>query len=992
MSYRLEITAKVPDARAQVRQSWLNGLGFPTVSSVEIIDVYTIDKKLSAKQLAQVTAALTNPITQSAQIFSEKKKEQKKPQCNWAMEIGFLPGVTDNIATTTKEMIADLLGVRFAQNEGVYSSQLLLITGELSQKDVDRIASSLANPLIQSVRVKNRQQFLADGGMGVVVPRVKLMHQSTVFEVNLNVSDEELVAIGKSGIADADGKRRGPLALDLTYMKAIQTYFKKAGRNPTDIELETLAQAWSEHCKHTIFADPIDEVKQGLFKTYIKAATQKIRARKGKKDFCASVFTDNSGAIEFDENFFISHKVETHNSPSALDPFGGSVTGIVGVNRDAIGFGLGAKPVINMYGFCFTDPQKKVQLFRDEKRTQPMLSPRRIMDGVVAGVNAGGNCSGIPTPQGFVHFDDSYRGKPLVFVGTVGLIPKKIGRRSMIEKKARPDDLVVMIGGRVGLDGIHGATFSSESLDSGSPATAVQIGDPITQKKLSDALVKEVRDLELFSSITDDGAGGLSCSVVEMAREAGGCEVDLEKVPLKYPGLEPWQIWISESQERMTLAVPKKNWKKLQTLLEARGVEASVIGKFTNSGKCVVKWQKKKIVDLEMEFIGDGLPVRHLQTAPMKTHAGGIKSAKKIQEPTDFSAIFLKMLSRPNLCSTAFISQQYDHEVQGGSVLKPVQGRGRVSAYASVTRPVLTSAKGVVLSQAMYPRYSNIDPYQMTAAAIDTAIRNVVSVGANPEKIALLDNFCWCSSNDPERLWQLKRAAQACYEFALQYQAPFISGKDSMFNDFSGFDEKGARVKISILPTLLISAVSVMDDAMKCVSLDAKFAGDLIYVLGETHSELDGSEYADFAGMTEGNLPTVDAEKNKKLYTAVFRSIQKELLSASISVSIGGLSAAFAKLSLGGLKGIDVSLKNLPGSAKNNTAALFSESQGRFVVTVRPSDQKAFEKILAHLPYKMVGVVTDDQSFSVKGVDGRALITTTVEKNMHAYRKTFAGF
>ena len=402
-----------------------------------------------------------------------------------------------------------------------------------------------------------------------------------------------------------------------------------------------------------------------------------------------SVFTDNSGGIVFDENYIVSHKVETHNSPSALDPFGGSITGIVGVNRDTIGFGMGAKPITNVYGFCLADPKDTRVLYRDKALTQKMLLPRRIMDGVIQGVNVGGNCSGIPTVNGFVYFNDRFRGKPLVFVGTVGLIPKKVCRKDSTKKRAESGDYIVMIGGRVGQDGIHGATFSSESMDSGSPATAVQIGDPITQKKLSDAIVKEARDAGLYHSITDNGAGGLSCSVAEMAKECNGCHVDLEKVPLKYPGLEPWKIWISESQERMTLAVPKNKWKKFSQLMQDRGVEATIIGTFNKSGKCVVTYKDKTLLDIDLAFLHDGLPEKKLVSSEVAL----LQNKPPAQKTRNLTPIVGEILKRLNITSYEFISNQYDHEVQANSVIKPLQGRGRVNGDAAVIRPIKTQSK-----------------------------------------------------------------------------------------------------------------------------------------------------------------------------------------------------------------------------------------------------------------------------------------------------------
>src|SRR3989344_3048157 len=565
------------------------------------VNSYLIDSKLSQKELQTLTEALTNPILENFSI-NKFPEDGFRGKFNYLIEISFLPGVTDNVAHTVKEIAKDLLKFKKSSDFEVYTSKIFLVSGTI--EEVKETAISMHNPLIEKatiVEIKSQKINLPNK-----VPKVVLEKRKTVINISLNVSDEELIKIGKEGIRDENGKenkRRGPLALDLASMQAIKEHFLKLKRNPTDIELETLAQTWSEHCKHTIFANPIDEIKDGLYKTYIKGATKLIREKKGRKDFCASVFTDNSGGIIFDENYIITDKVETHNTPSALDPFGGAVTGIVGVNRDALGFGLGAKPIINRYGFCFANPDDDSPIYKGKNFTQKMLPPKRIMQGVIAGAHSGGNCSGIPSPQGFVYFDKRYKGKPLVFVGTIGLIPKKIKGKKAYAKKAKPGDYIVMIGGRVGIDGIHGATFSSEALDTGSPATAVQIGDPITQKKFSDAIVKEARDKGPYTSITDNGAGGLSCSVAEMAKESGGCMVDLDTVPLKYSGLEPWQIWISESQERMTLAVPKGKWDAFEKLMNRRGVEATIIGTFTNSKKCIVKYKNITVMNLDIEFL-----------------------------------------------------------------------------------------------------------------------------------------------------------------------------------------------------------------------------------------------------------------------------------------------------------------------------------------------------------------------------------------------------
>ena len=985
MGVRIEIATVVFDSRAAVRKKKISSFPFASkIHDVFLLDVYTTDKKLSQKQLETLASALSNPVTQT---FAMPFQANKLAQFDWAIEIGFLPGVTDNIAHTVKEIASDLLKVSFENDTDFYTSQVTFIKGKLTKEEVEEIADSLYNPLIQRVHIKSYKQFQKDEGMDIVIPQVKLQGSEKVLEIDLHVSDEELAKIGKLGILNDDGTRRGPLALDSTFMKTIRDHFDSLGRNPTDIELESIAQTWSEHCKHTIFADPIDEVEKGLFKTFIRQATEDIRKNKGKDDFCISVFTDNSGGIVLDDEWMITHKAETHNSPSALDPFGGAITGIVGVNRDALGFGLGAKPVANYYGFCLPDPRKDVTLFRDKDLKQKMLSSRRIMDGVVDGVNAGGNQSGIPTPQGFVYFDESYRGKPLIFVGTVGLIPRKINGKLSHVKKAQPGDFIVMAGGKVGKDGIHGATFSSEAIDTGSPATAVQIGDPITQKKMSDALVKEARDMLLYSSITDNGAGGLSCSVAEMAKESGGCEVELEKVPLKYNGLTPWEIWISESQERMTLAVPAENWERFHSLMERRGVEATVIGKFTNSGKCIVKYNKKTIMDMQMDFLHDGLPKR-----PMKTTYTPTKhSEPNIQQPKDFTQQFVSFLGRLNNASYAHISQQYDYVVQANSVLPPLQGKGRVNADASAFRPVLTSDRAVVLSQGLYPTYSQIDTFHMAAAAIDTSIRNAVAAGVNPDHLAILDNFCWTQSNDPESLGKLKRAAEACYKYAVAYGTPYISGKDSMFNDFRGFDSQGKPTEISVLPTLLISSIGVAYDSNKVVSLDAKNPGDIVYILGETFDELGGSEYFASLDAVGNAVPKVDAKKNSKLYHDLYNAIQKNLVASSQSVNRGGLGVALAKTSMGGMLGMTIDLNKLHGDTSRDDFALYSESQGRILVTVSPKNAEEFEEKLKGNTIAKIGEIADDGQLTITGKHG-VIVKALVTDMLASYKNTFAGY
>ncbi len=923
MPYRIEILAHKDDGRALRITNTLKSLGKD--AQVRVVDVYTAENPIAAQDI--FTSSLANPVTQAI--------NQTPTDFDWALEIGYLPGVTDNIGHTATELLK-LAGAN--DNTEVYSSKLYLIKGKLSKADVEKLASEISNKLIQRASIKSLSDYKKDGGMDNIIPKVHLHNTGSVADsVNLNVADAELEKIGKFGIENQDGSRRGPLGLSLLYLQAIQAYFKKLGRTPTDIEVETLAQTWSEHCKHTIFASPIDDVKDGLYRHFIKRATKEIREARGKDDICVSVFSDNAGGIIFDENYLITDKVETHNSPSALDPFGGAITGIVGVNRDCMGFGKGAKPVINRYGFCLADPRFKPNYYRDPKCTDALLPPVTIMNGVVAGVEAGGNCSGIPTPQGFVYFDDRFAGKPLVFVGTIGLIPREINGTPGHLKKAKPGDKIVMAGGRVGRDGIHGATFSSVALDEGSPATAVQIGDPITQKKMSDAIVKELRDLGWYSAITDNGAGGLSSSVGEMAEQSGGFHVELERVPLKYPGMSPWEIWISESQERMTLAVPPENTEKFIAFLAKRGVEATVVGTYTDTGKAHITWHGETIMDMAMEFLHDGVPETPLKT----TFTRGGDKEPSLPEPKDYSATLLQMMARPNICSKEFISTQYDHNVQGTAVLGPLQGKGRVFADATITKPVFNSPKGVVLSQGLFPRYSDIDTRAMAAAGLDMAVRNAVAAGVDFKQLALLDNFCWCSSDEPERLGQLKRAVEVIYEMAVKYETPFISGKDSMFNDFKGYDANGKPIKISAPPTLLVSSIGVIPNVLNSISLAPKAEGDLVYILGETKDELGASEYYDMNGVLGNNVPETDTHQNLRLYKLYARASRDRLISSALAVGYGGLGVTLAKKAIAGGFGLDIDLSKLNLRADK---ALFSESTGRIVVTIAPQNKKAFEK------------------------------------------------
>ncbi|EAL60193.1 phosphoribosylformylglycinamidine synthase II domain protein [Wolbachia endosymbiont of Drosophila simulans] len=950
-----------------------------------------ISKELPSKLHEEICGLFYNKVIQDCRYYSYNENLEEvqynfiEPQAKWGLEISFLPGMTDNVGNTAKQIVREYLINKdyIDENVCIKARSSKLILSQATEDDIKQEFNPITEYCTLICKENNNYSWkyygkykanssalsylssqCPDTGIQKKDVDSSVSYSNDTINgkaksVNLNVIDQELEKISRDGI---DGN--GTLGLSLAAMRAIKDYFKKLGRNPYDIELESLAQTWSEHCKHNIFSSPIDEIKDGLYEHYIKRATREINS-----DICVSVFSDNAGGIIFDDDYLIVDKVETHNSPSALDPFGGAMTGVLGVNRDIVGFGKGAEPIMNTYYFCFAK-EAKGKFYRDKERTDEILPPKYIMKEVIHGVNVAGNCSGIPTQLGSVYFDDRFCGKPLVFVGSVGIIPRNINNAPSHIKGPKNGDKIVIIGGRVGRDGIHGATFSSEALSGNSPSTIVQIGDPITQKKLSNAVIK-ARDLGLYNAITDNGAGGLSSSIGEMGKD--GFEVDLSKVLLKNDGMAPWEIWISESQERMTLAVPEENLPMFKQIMKKHDVEVCVIGEFNESGKAVVKCPKGTVImDIGTEFLHDGNPKMHLQTKPWSKGLPAPRAGMTTSSPS-LEIELKEMLSRPNICSKEFIVVQYDHEVQGSSVLKPLQGKGRMCSEAIVSRPVLSSNKGVVKSQGFGSSYGEIDTYHMAACAIDTAIRNYVAAGGNINHLALLDNFCWCDAYNPERLWQLKKAAEACYDFATAFKTPFISGKDSMFNDFKGYDENGEKVIISAPPSLLISAIGIIENIENAVSLDVKMPGDLIYVLGETLDELGRSEYQLYSGIGNNNVPKVDAKSARKLYERYNQAIKDGIIASAIAPNLGGLVIALAKSLIAGDLGAEIDLSLVPiGKIQNtdiiNKIIMFSESQSRILVTIAPQNQKRFEELFEGAVYSCIGKVTEKKVLNIKDV------------------------
>lgn len=973
-AFRLELTNTVQENRTQSFTSKINRNGLPGVTVTGVSDVYTINKDFSATAQTKIGELLTNPVFEAFSLGNTKLPTTADLQTNYVLEIGYLPGVTDNLASTVIETIEDGLKTEFSMDEGVYSSVMIFLSGVKSEDEVKTIGDMFANNLIQRIAYKTVDDYQKDNGMDTVVPQVKINHAAESVEIGIHtMTDAELEELGKKGIKNADGTFRGPLALSLTYLKTIREYFAKEGRNPRDIELEAIAQTWSEHCRHTIFANPIDEIDGGIFKHFIRRATVDIRAKKGQNDFCVSVFSDNAGGIVFDDNWVVCDKMETHNSPSALDPLGGAMTGIVGVNRDILGYGKGARPVINRYGFCTGDPDQTIELYRGKNKNNPALQPKKILEGVVEGVEQGGNQSGIPTPQGFVYCDERYSGKPLVFAGTVGLIPREVNGQNSSLKGAQPGDAIVMAGGRIGVDGIHGATFSSEALDSSSPATAVQIGDPITQKKMIDAIVYELRDQGFINSVHDCGAGGISGTVGELGMEAGGFAVQLERAPLKYPNMSPWEIWISESQERMCFSVPAERAQEFCDKLAKRGVEATILGEFTQTGRGQIFFNGELLYDLDLEFLEKGWPKERQITK--KPESISLIKNLKLKIKNSLPEVFSTLLKRKNICSYEYISAQYDHIVQGGAVVGPLQGTGKVNGTAAVTRPVLDSNKAIVTSQALNPKSTETNAYDMAVNTIDDAIAAAVAVGANVDHMAIMDNFCWCSSDEGERLYQLKEAAKGCYDAAVAYGTPYISGKDSMFNDFRGYDKDNNPVKISIPPTLLVSALSVIDDATKVQTMDFKFAGDQIYVIGDLTDKIGGSEFA-FAyekampealeggansdtsstSVTEFELPTVNTTQAYERYKTIYQAHQADLFTSIQHLGRGGLGIALAKSCIAGQMGAEI-------STEFSITELFAEAKSAFLVSVAPDQVASFESLFGDA--KNIGSVNESGQFSV---------------------------
>jgi len=994
MPHRLEIALKenLVDAEGEgIRQKAKSYFGIK-MNRVRTVHVVILDADLSHDQLQHIQAEIfTNPVTQLSSY------DPLPIDFDWTIWVGYRPGVRDNAGSTAVEAIEDLLGIRFKAEEAVYTSKRYCIQGGgLHADDLERIAGELlANNIIQQWRIFSGYQWNPQEGIGFVVPKVNLDHVPTVTTIAID-SDRTLETISD--------KRN--LALNPQDIPTIRSYFLdsdvRADRaqvglsDPTDVELEYISQARSDHCNHNTFRGLFryrdletgeTQIVDNLFKTCIETPTLELKAQ---KPWVISVLWDNAGAGRFNRDHYYVITGETHNSPSNMEAYGGAITGIVGVYRDPLGTGQGSKLVMGGYGYCVGPRDYSGDL-------KPHLHPRRLLDGVIEGVRDGGNKSGIPTTFGQVMFHQGYIGKCLVFVTAVGMMPSEINGKPAEQKRTSPGELVIMCGGRVGKDGIHGVTAASETFSEYTPAGHVQIGDPYTQKKMHDFLL-EARDQGLIKFITDNGGGGLSSSVGESARFSNGCEIQLEKVPLKYEGLDQWEVWVSESQERMTVAIHPDDIERFTELSKLHAVESTVIGCYTDSGKLHITYNDQTCAFVDLDLLESGFPQWEFDAEWASAEQRGL-CEPVLSQPQSYTKLLKDLISRPNLCSTEWIPRQYDHEVQGTSVIKPLVGIERdVHSDAAVIRPVLDSSKGLAFSQALLPAYSAIDAYHMTCCTIDEAVRRLLAVGADFDHIGGVDNFCWPNIQyDPQKnpdgkfkAAQLVRACWALRDLCLVYEIPLLSGKDSMYVDGNLPGRYGETHKVSAPETLQFSAISVVNDVTQCVSMDSKIPGDLMYVLGTTRNELGGSEYYEHLGYSGCQVPKVRPDECTGLYRTLNRAIERELVASAHGIYRGGLAVHLAMVAMGGNLGMNINLSSVPAQGVDrDDTLLFSESAGRFIVTVDPIHREKFEHLFQGCACSCIGTVTEAQDVIIQGRDHTPIISAAVQDLKASWKKPF---
>jgi phosphoribosylformylglycinamidine synthase len=949
-AWRIDVLARPeqPDPIGSSALRALRGAGLEGVQDVRARRGYLLAAELPEAQVRTFArAVLCDPVIDVFVVHAPGAAAQVLLPGMQMVAVVPRPGVTDPVAHSVQKALADMnLPVVAA---GTYRA--FDVRGNTDgQRLLQAAKKALANDVVQDVLLNALPAGLpgAAGEADVAVHPIPLAH------------------------LDAPGLERlskeGGLALDAVEMAAIQQHFQQLGRAPTRMELETLAQTWSEHCKHKTLTGNVrwqGRLIENLLKSTIANVTHTLN-----RDFCVSVFVDNAGIVKFDDEHSVCIKVETHNRPSAIEPFGGAGTGVGGVIRDVLGTGLGARPIASTDVFCFAPPNLAA------KDLPPgCMHPLSLLKGVVAGVRDYGNPMGIPTVNGSVHFDENFVGNPLVYVGNIGILPT-----ARAKKQARTGDVIVALGGRTGRDGIHGATFSSlelhtesEKLSSG----AVQIGDPITERKVMDAVLR-CADEDLFTSITDCGAGGFSSAVGEMA-EGLGANVELGDAPLKYQGLAPWEIWISEAQERMVLAVPEAKLARVLEVCREEACGATVLGRFTGDNRLVVQYRGRTHADLDLHFLHKGLPVRVRDA---------VWQAPKLTEPKlapegDLAAALLAVMSDHGVCSKEWIVRQYDHEVQAASAGKPLCGvREDGPSDAAVLAPKLGSRRGVVLGNGLNPRYSRIDPAAMAECALDEAMRNVVAAGGDPDYTVILDNYCWGNTRDSQVLGELVRATEALCDLAMHYRTPFVSGKDSLHNEFRTGDRT-----IRIPGCILVTAMSVVADVARTLTSDCKRAGSQLVLVGVTKDELGGSVFYKTRGHLGSQVPRVDKQLGRDVLHGVHRAIGARCVLAAHDLSEGGLGAAVVEMCIGGKLGARIDLAKLPGDASlRPEQALFSESQSRLLLEV-PTDRLADLRANLHqVPFAVIGEVTAEAQLVIEH-GGKSLARVAIAELEAAWKR-----
>jgi phosphoribosylformylglycinamidine synthase subunit PurSL len=953
MTHRIEVYthAQFLDVHGQDIMADIHQLGLTTVAAVQSIRLFLLEGEIDSDSLNRIARELLVDPVSEQYCLGQLPAPAGIAQAS-LIEVHLKPGVTDPVAASTLMAIEDM-GLNV---ESVRTGRKYIILGHLNDQQKQMIAQKvLANDCIEEVLF----------GTDAEPP------QPHVEPYQLNIVTIPIRDLDESALLELSNKM--DLFLNAAEMRTIQDYFHRLNRDPRDVELEMLAQTWSEHCVHKTFrgiieftetnngSEPRTIVIDNLLKSTIARATHEL-----DKDWCISVFEDNAGVVDFDEEYAVCFKVETHNHPSAIEPYGGAATGIGGCIRDPMGTGLGAKPIANTDIFCFAPPD-----MQNDELPAGVLHPRRVMKGVVAGVRDYGNRMGIPTVNGAVLFDDRYLGNPLVYCGNIGLMP-----RDMCFGNAQSGNLIIVVGGRTGRDGIHGATFSSGEMTHEHETLfshAVQIGNPITEKKTLDTLL-QARDEGLYVAITDCGAGGLSSAVGEMGEHLGAV-VDLEKVPLKYQGLNYTEIWISEAQERMVISVPEENRDRILEIFAGENVEATVIGQFSDDKKLVLRYNNQVVGELDMDFLHNGLPKYTRQATWNKPDL----NEADLSEKDDYTEDLKNILSDFNVASKEWVIRQYDHEVQGSSAIKPLVGvTNDGPGDASVIRPILEKDKGIAIGCGICPRFSDIDPYYMALAAIDEAVRNVVAVGADPKRIAILDNFCWGNCNKPDRLGSLVKASQGCYDAAKAFGTPFISGKDSLNNEF----QAASGETISIPGTLLISAMGIVEDVNQCITMDVKQTGNAILIVGETRNELGASYYYKLNNEMGANVPKVDLRTAPKIMTAVAEAIRQGLIVSCHDCSEGGLAVALAEMAFAGGLGIQVNLAEVPVS-RNVTRTdqiLFSESTTRFILEVNPEHFGRLAQLFRDFRFGEIGKVTDNARLTIKDLSHKPTIDADIQE------------